>query len=187
MKILDQPFPGTFLIALEGSTDERGRFTRIFNRQEFTQIGADADIDHTADSINPQRLTLRGLHFQKPPHEEQKLVRCIQGSIFDVAVDLRRGSPTEGQIFHTILDQSGTTILLLPRGTAHGFLTLAHDTIVSYHIFSPYHAASASGIAFDDPDLLIPWPEAPLLVGMKDRQWPRFRDLPSSDQPVFEP
>jgi dTDP-4-dehydrorhamnose 3,5-epimerase len=185
MNILAQPFPGAFLIALDSARDDRGEFVRLFDHKAFSKIGADHGVDHTAESINPMTGTLRGLHFQKPPYEEQKLVRCVRGQIFDVAVDLRLGSPTEGRVFHTILESAGRQCLLLPRGIAHGFLTLCDDTIVSYHIFTPYHAPSASGICFDDPDLAIPWPREPSLVSPRDKAWPRFRDVPRAERPVF--
>ena len=97
MKIIDRPFPGAALLELEPLCDVRGSFLRIFDLKFFSYFGDDVLVDYTAESINPHRLTLRGLHFQKPPYEERKLVRCVKGEVFDVAVDLRKDSPTEGK------------------------------------------------------------------------------------------
>ncbi len=186
MKIIDHPFPGAALLELEPFGDERGSFARIFDREFFSQFGDDIIVDHTAESINPHVLTLRGLHFQKPPYGERKLVRCVRGEIFDVAVDLRNGSPTEGHVYHINLAENDALALFLPKGIAHGFLTLTENSIVSYHLFDPYHAPSASGIRYDDPDLSIAWPGVPRLINERDRNWPFFKDLSSDERSRFQ-
>ena len=186
MNIIERPFPGAALIALDRAQDERGSFTRLFDQSFFRSEGIDAAIDHSAESINPHRHTLRGLHYQKPPHDEQKLIRCSKGSIYDVAVDIRRGSPTEGRSYTITLTEQDAIALLLPKGVAHGFLTLEEDCRVLYHLFQPYHAASASGLRFDDPDLSIPWPAKPRVINERDQNFPYLRDIQKSERAVFE-
>ena len=185
MTILNRPFPGAALIACAINHDERGSFTRLFDRSLFEHEGWSTALDHSAESFNPQPYTLRGLHFQSPPYEEQKLIRCVAGSIYDVAVDLRIGSPTEGRIFSITLSGTEPQMLMLPQGIAHGFLTLEPDTRVLYHLFQPYRAEHAQGIRFDDPELAIPWPEKARLIGARDLTWPSLRDLPSSLRRVY--
>ena len=186
MKIIDHPFPGAALLELDPFGDERGSFVRIFDRKFFSQFGDDIKVDHAAESINPYKFTLRGLHFQNPPYEERKLVRCVRGEIFDVVVDLRNGSPTEGLVYHINLAENDALALFLPKGIAHGFLTLTENSIVSYHLFDPYHAPSASGIRYDDPDLSIAWPSVPRLINERDRNWPFFKDLSSDERSRFQ-
>ena len=186
MKIIDRPFPGAALLELEPFGDERGSFVRIFDQKIFSYLGDDISVDHTAESINPQRLTLRGLHFQRPPYGERKLVRCVKGEIFDIAVDIRKGSPTEGKHYHISLKENDALILFLPKGIAHGFLTLTENSVVSYHLFDPYHAPSASGIRYDDPDLSISWPGVPRLINERDQNWPFLKDLSSEERSRFQ-
>ncbi|MFM8606729.1 MAG: dTDP-4-dehydrorhamnose 3,5-epimerase family protein [Hyphomicrobiales bacterium] len=185
MKIVATPFPQTALIALEPKGDERGFFLRSFDREFFSILEMPVDIDHTAESINPNAYTLRGLHFQKPPYTEQKLIRCLKGKIFEVAVDLRRGSPTEGRAYHITLSEEDDHALFLPKGIAHGFLTLQKDSVVSYHLFDPYHAEAAFGIRYDDEALDIPWPHKPHLINERDRAWPLLKDLKPEERPSF--
>ena len=185
MKILATPFPLAALITLETKKDERGSFTRIFDDAFFTAHNLPTHIDHTAESINLHPFTLRGLHFQKPPFSEQKLIRCIKGKIFDVAVDLRRGSPTEGKAYQIILTEEDNCALFLPKGIAHGFLTLTEQCVVSYHLFDPYHAGSSSGIHYDDQTLNIPWPHQPLVINERDRTWPFVKDLNDDERLQF--
>lgn len=185
MKILDRPFPGAALFELPTNRDERGSFARLFDRAMFEHEGWSTQLDHSAESFNPVPHTLRGLHFQRPPFEEQKLIRCVAGTIVDVAVDLRLGSPTEGQYFAVTLSATEPHALLLPKGVAHGFLTRDVDTRVLYHLFQPYRADHACGIRFDDPQLAIPWPVPPQIIGERDRSWTSLRDLPSSYRTVF--
>jgi len=186
MKIIDRPFPGAALLELEPLGDERGSFMRLFDQEFFLQFGGDVAVDHSAESINPHRLTLRGLHFQKPPHEERKLVRCVKGEIFDVAVDLRKGSPTEGKHYRISLKEDDALALFLPKGVAHGFLTLTENSIVSYHLFDPYQASAASGIRYDDPDLAITWPGVPQLINERDQNWPRLKDLSDHERSLYQ-
>lgn len=182
MKIINRPFPGAALIALEPIGDDRGTFTRIFDKTILAQEAPDLSVDHTAESFNPNAFTLRGLHFQKPPYEERKLIRCIKGRIFDVAVDLREDSPTEGEIFHIILTEDDDYALFLPKGVAHGFLTLTNNSCVSYHLFDPYHSPAATGIRYDDIELAIPWPKQPQIMNDRDRHWPLLKDLPRHER-----
>lgn len=185
MKIVATPFPQAALIALEPKGDERGLFQRSFDREFFSTHKLPVFIDHTAESINPLAYTLRGLHFQKPPFSEQKLIRCLKGKIFDVAIDLRHGSPTEGRAYHITLTGEDDHALFLPKGIAHGFLTLQKDSVVSYHLFDPYHAEAAFGIRYDDEALNIPWPHKPDLINERDRNWPLLKDIKHEERPAF--
>ena len=185
MKIVTTPFPDAALIVLEQRGDKRGSFLRIFDQEFFSRHKMPVHIDHTAESINPFAYTLRGLHFQKPPYAERKLIRCVKGKIFDVAVDLRHGSPTEGRAYHITLSEEDDHALLLPKGIAHGFLTLVNDSVVSYHLFDPYRAEAAFGIRYDDEALDIQWPHVPHLINERDRAWPLLKDIKHEERHTF--
>ena len=123
-------------------------------------------------SENPRRHTLRGLHYQAPPAEEAKLVRCLRGAAHDVALDLRAGSPTYGRCFATVLSAEARNAVFIPRGCAHGFLTLVDDTVLEYMIDTPYAPDLARGLRWDDPAFGIAWPATPAVISPKDRAWP---------------
>lgn len=154
--------------------DARGSFTRTFCAEAFVSTGFRPL--QTSLSHNHRRHTLRGLHFQSAPHEEVKLVRCLAGAIFDVAVDLRPGSPARFRHVAMELSAARANAMLIPRGFAHGFLTLTDDAVVEYMIDTPFVPAAASGLRFDDPALAIPWPALPAVIAERDRSWPLLRD-----------
>jgi dTDP-4-dehydrorhamnose 3,5-epimerase len=166
---------GMWLVEIEPYSDERGHFARTWCRREFEAHGLDTDLAQASLSFNRARGTIRGLHFQRPPHGEVKLVRCTRGAIFDVALDLRPRSPTRGEWQSFELSAANAAALYVPKGFAHGFQTLAPDTEVLYQI-SEFHAPqAASGVRFDDPEFAIEWPLPVASISARDRAWPDYR------------
>ena len=185
MRISPTALAGVFLIEPVPAHDERGLFARVFCTEIFAAHDLVDRFEQNSVSYNHRSGTLRGLHYQRTPHAETKLVRCTAGAIFDVAVDLRRHSPTFGRHVSQELSAENRAMLYIPEGFAHGFLTLADATEVFYEISPAFEQSAAAGIRFDDPDLAIPWPSAPALVGEKDRALPSFKEfVHDADQPV---
>lgn len=159
--------------------DERGFFSETFNRRRF----ADAGLPHAfvQDNLSSSRTrgTLRGLHFQKAPQAQTKLVSVLAGAVLDVAVDLRRTSPTFGQHVMVELSRANRLQMLIPKGFAHGFLTLVADTEVLYKVDAYYAPDLDRGVRYDDPDLAIPWPEDPgvVVTSEKDLRQPSLAEL----------
>jgi dTDP-4-dehydrorhamnose 3,5-epimerase len=149
---------GVVVVECEPATDERGSFSRTYSRDEFAAYGIDFSPVQISRSTNPRRGTMRGLHFQAPPRPEAKLVTCTRGSAFDVAVDLREGSPTYGRWTAVeLLGETGPGVYI-PAGCAHGFQTLEDDTELLYLISEAYEPGLQRGIRWDDPTLAIEWP-----------------------------
>ena len=168
------PLGGSHLVDPEPFQDERGWFARVFCAEEFRAVApplAWVQINH---SFTRRALTLRGLHFQRPPHQETKLVRCVAGAVWDVIVDLRRGSPTFLKWFGAELSAANRTMLLVPPGFAHGFQTLAADTEIIYHHSHPDTPDAEGGLRYDDPRLGIAWPAAPACLSARDAAHPRL-------------
>lgn len=173
---VETSLPGAWLLEPERVEDERGYFARTYSRQEFAARGLDPEIAQCSVSWNRRRGTLRGLHFQAAPHEETKLVRCTRGSVWDAIVDLRPGSPTLERHFAAVLSAERGNSLYVPKGFAHGFITLEDATEVSYQISAPYAPESARGYRWDDPAFAIPWPEPPAVISARDRALPLYDD-----------
>lgn len=163
------------MVRQERREDERGFFARTFCREEFRRQGIAFDVAQCNTSWNRTRGTLRGMHYQKPPHSEAKLVACTRGRLYDVALDLRPGSPTFLKHVGQILDPHDGVMFYLPEGVAHGFITLADDTEVAYWMSVPYHAASSAGVRHDDPLFGIAWPEPVREIAERDRTYPDFK------------
>jgi len=174
MKLVATDIPGAFVIELERVDDERGSFARIYDERALAERGLDARIAQSSLSWNTARGTLRGLHYQEAPHAEAKTVRVVRGAIFDVAVDLRAGSPTRGTWVGFELSADNGRALHMPAGCAHGFVTLADATLVLYNISVPYVPAANRGVRWDDPKLAIAWPIAPTVISARDRELPLF-------------
>jgi len=168
------PLAGAFLIELAPIGDERGFFARAWCRRELEEKGLETAIAQMNLSHNQSRGTLRGLHFQAPPHEEVKVVRVVRGEIWDVIVDLRPDSPTHLRHAAVILSAENRHALYVPRGVAHGFLTLADETEILYQISEFYKPEAARGYRFDDPTFAIPWPEPPTVISERDRTLPFY-------------
>jgi len=173
------PLAGAFLIEPERIGDERGFFARTWCRREFEARGLSTEIVQCNVSFNPKKGTLRGMHYQAPPHEEVKIVRCTMGSVYDVIVDLRPDSPTRRKWVGLELTGENRRMLYVPKGFAHGFLTLVDNAEVFYQISEFYHPESARGVRWDDPALGIRWPQAPQVMSERDRSYADFRDTPS--------
>jgi len=175
MKILETPVKGAFLIEPEKMTDDRGYFMRAFCARELQEAGINMPVVQANLAGSRHRGTLRGMHYQTEPHEEGKLVRCIKGSIFDVALDIRTGSGSYGQWYGAELTSSNHNMLYLPPGCAHGYLTLEDNTEVYYLVSEYYSPGAEQGIRWNDPGFSIDWPiKNNLVMSDKDQAWPDF-------------
>lgn len=172
MKFQPEDIPGLVSIELQPFRDERGAFARVFCEREFAAAGLPVRFEQVNLSVNPHRGTLRGAHFQLPPHSEGKLMRAQRGRIFDVAIDLRPESPAFGRWFGKVLDAASGSMLYVPEGCAHAFLTLEPDTEVLYMATRSYVPGAERGIRFDDPAFSVTWPVVPEVVSAKDAGWP---------------
>ncbi len=174
MKFRHTRIPGVIRIDLEPQADERGSFARTYCEATFRQHGLEPVGIQCSISVNAKRGTLRGLHYQAPPAAEAKLVRCVRGRLFDVAVDLRPDSPAFRQWLGLELDAEAGEALYIPRGCAHGFLTLADDTAVYYQMGTEYAPEFARGVRWNDPAFGISWPFEPLHISERDASFPDF-------------
>jgi dTDP-4-dehydrorhamnose 3,5-epimerase len=165
---------GAHTLDLEPAFDDRGFFARTWCRQELAQQGLSVEIAQESISFNRKKGTLRGLHFQRPPHEEVKIVRCIRGAILDVIVDLRPQSTTYLRSQSFELSAENLRALYVPKGCAHGFQTLIDETEVHYQISSFYDPTAAAGHRFDDPAFAIVWPLPVSVISERDLLWPMF-------------
>ena len=162
------------LIELDKREDQRGYFARIFCEQEFGDAGLETRYVQANTSSNPKAGTLRGMHYQNPPHAEVKVIRCTRGAIFDAIIDLRRSSPSFGQWQGFELDARAGTMLYVPTGFAHGYQTLTDDTEVGYLVSHPYTPGAEQGIRHDDPAFAITWPRPVSVISEKDASWPAY-------------
>lgn len=172
MKFTPVSIEGAFIVELEPLGDDRGFFARSFCQEEFKRQGIDPLVAQCNISFNQQRGTLRGLHYQVKPHEEAKLVRCTQGAIWDVIVDLRENSPTRYRWFAAELTAPNRRALYVPRGLAHGFQTLSDNSEVFYQMSEFYHPESARGVRWDDPVIGITWPVDNPVLSPRDKSYP---------------
>lgn len=170
----ETPLRGAFVLAIEPIADERGFFARAFCAAEMDAQGLCARLAQCNVSFNRHRGTLRGLHFQRPPHAEVKLVRCTAGRIYDVIVDLRGDSPTFARHFAVELSASNHKAVYVPEGFAHGFQSLEDDTEVFYQMSQPFAAEAAGGVRWNDPAFAIRWPLDPTVISERDRSYPDF-------------
>ena len=166
---------GVYLLQPERITDERGFFARVWCQSEFTEQGIDTRIVQCNLSFNPHKGTLRGMHYQRAPHEETKIVRCTMGAVFDVALDLRRDSSTFKQWVGAPLTAENREMLVIPPGCAHGFLTLAPNTEVSYQMSAYYAPTHGAGVRWNDPAFGIRWPGDVTKIADRDRDYPDFQ------------
>jgi dTDP-4-dehydrorhamnose 3,5-epimerase len=172
MEFTETKLLGAFLIAMKKIEDDRGFFARGWCRDEFSKHGLNPDMVQLNVGFNHKKGTLRGLHYQDPPHQEAKFVRCTRGAIFDVIVDLRPGSPTRGQWLGAELTPENALMLYAPEGFAHGYQTLADETEM-YYLTSGYYAASAAhGVRYNEPAFGISWPLPIAAISDADRAWP---------------
>lgn len=159
--------------------DSRGYFSEVFRRAWFRENVSDVEFVQDNESLSAQAGTVRGLHFQTPPSAQGKLVRCTQGRLLDVAVDIRTGSPTFGQWAAVELSPENGEQLWIPAGFAHGFMTLVDDTVISYKVTAPYSSAHDRGVKWDDPAIGTEWPGANgIVLSDKDAKQPLLSELP---------
>lgn len=166
--------PGALLIEPTPHRDARGSFARTYCAEEFAGAGLPAEFVQISQSENPARGTLRGMHWQAAPDAEGKVVRCLAGAIYDVALDLRQGTAGFGRWQAFELNAENGHAVYLPPGVAHGFLTLAEGVQVSYMTTVAYAPESARGLRWNDPAFAISWPFEPLVISPKDAGWPDF-------------
>ncbi len=181
LTVEETAIPAVKVITPKRFGDARGFFSEVYSRRAFEAAGLHLDFVQDNHSLSGPMGTIRGLHFQSPPFAQDKLIRVVRGRILDVAVDLRRSSPTYGQHVAVELSAENWRQLLVPVGFAHGFCTLEPDTEVVYKVTAYYAPAHDHGVAWDDPALGIAWPVAPdeALLSDKDARQPRLADLPT--------
>jgi dTDP-4-dehydrorhamnose 3,5-epimerase len=175
------PVPGPVLVTPRRFGDHRGFFLETYSARDFAALGIPDAFVQDNHSLSVQPGTIRGMHFQLPPHAQAKLVRVLRGAILDIAVDIRRSSPSFGRHVAVELTAENAQQLFIPAGFAHGFCTLTPDTEVAYKVTDLYAPECDRGIAWNDPDLALPWPfdAAAVQLSDKDRRAPRLRDLPT--------
>lgn len=176
MKFTETPLSGAYLIDAELVRDERGFFCRTYCDDEFAEAGLNTEWPQENLSHNAARHTLRGMHFNRGGCAEEKIVQVTSGAVFDVIVDIRMGSETRFEWFGIELTASNRRVLFVPRGFAHGFLTLTQNTDVRYRISRRYEQAAATGVRWDDPLLRIDWPATPQVINDRDATYHDISD-----------
>lgn len=175
MKLEAAALAGVFLARLEPVPDARGFYARSFCADEFRAAGLDPRVAQAGLSHTLRRGTLRGLHFQETPYAEAKLVRCVRGEVYDVALDLRPRSPSFGKWMAVELTARNRDALYLPEGVAHGFQALADDVELYYQMSMPYHPEAARGVRWNDPAFGIAWPIADPILSERDASYADFQ------------
>ena len=170
---------GAWIVEPERREDPRGFFARTWCRREFGEHGLETNLEQCNTSWNETRGTLRGLHFQAPPHAEAKLVRCTRGSLVDVVLDLRPQSPTYLKHDSVTLSWQNRLALYIPKGCAHGFQALEDGTEVYYQMSAAYSESASRGLRWDDPAFDIAWPITPPILSPRDAAWPDFQGVSS--------
>jgi len=172
MKFVEAPLAGAYVIELEPILDERGLFVRTFCQKDFTKIGFHKQIVQINHSVTRQKGVIRGLHYQLPPICETKIIRCVQGKVFDVMVDLRAGAPSFMQWHGVKLSKDNMRMVYIPEGFAHGFQTLTDNVELIYHHSAFYNSEYEHGLRFDDPAMAIKWPLPVGSISPKDQSSP---------------
>jgi len=174
MQYIETKLSGAFEIRIEPFHDERGLFARTWCQKEFDSRGLDSRLVQCSISFNTRKGTLRGMHYQASPFAETKLVRVTQGAIFDVILDLRPESPTFKRWAGILLTAELRNMAYVPKGCAHGFLTMEPETEVFYQMSEVYNAESARGVRWNDPAFAIEWPGRLVVISERDRTYPDF-------------
>jgi dTDP-4-dehydrorhamnose 3,5-epimerase len=175
MKFVETALKGVFEIEVEPKSDERGFFARVWCQSEFEKNELNPKVAQCSVSFNHRRGTLRGIHYQAAPHSEAKLVRCIRGAVYDVAVDLRRDSPTFKRWVSVILSADNRKALYIPEGCGHGFLTLEDNTEVLYQMSEFYVPEAGRGVRWNDAAFDVRWPDEVRVICERDRTYPDFQ------------
>ena len=183
MQKQDLSLPGLCLLIPRRHIDDRGSLSVLEDAETFSAYGLPRMVQENLSSSH-RAGTLRGLHFQRPPVAQAKLLRVLRGALLDVVLDIRHGTPTYGKFECIHLKAGDGTMLYIPEGLAHGFITLMDNTEVSYKLTRPYAPQHEGGVAFNDPDLKIDWlyPPERIIMSDRDKQWPKLSELP----PIFE-
>lgn len=163
---------GLYVIEPELKEDERGYFARTFCKEEFAKMGCDFEIAQTNRSMTFKKGMIRGMHFQKEPKAEDKIIQCLKGKIFDVAIDLRPKSPTYGQWMAKELSEENKKMFLIPKGFAHGFQTLTDNCETQYYMSEFYSPEYAAGVRWNDPAFNVTWPIENPELSERDKNWP---------------
>jgi dTDP-4-dehydrorhamnose 3,5-epimerase len=185
MNVISLAIPEVKILTPRRFGDERGFFAETYNARALAAHGISGDFIQDNQSFSRPKGVVRGLHFQRPPHDQDKLLRVVRGRIIDVAVDIRHGSPSFGQAVAVELSADDSASIFVPRGFAHGFMTLEADTEVFYKVTHAYVPEAEGGIHWRDPDLAIAWPldriggDAGVTITARDQAFCRLRDLPS--------
>ncbi len=172
MKFEKTKLSGVYIVHFEPKSDDRGYFVRTFCQKEFAKAGIQFSIVQTNLSLTHTRGTIRGMHYQKKPFAEDKLVQCTRGAIYDVALDIQNHSKTFGQCVGVELSQNNNTALFIPKGYAHGFQTIEPEAEVEYFMSEYYSAQHATGVRWNDPLFKITWPLPISFASKKDSRWP---------------
>jgi dTDP-4-dehydrorhamnose 3,5-epimerase len=175
MHVADTSIAGVYLVTPAALVDERGHFARQWDEELFQRYGLTTRFPQCNSSFSAAAGTLRGLHYQAPPHGEAKYLRCISGRLFDVVLDVRPGSPSFGRWLGTELSAASRQWIYVPEGVAHGFLTLEDNTEVIYPVSTAYEPLAERGIRWNDPAFGIQWPIEPMRMSDKDARWADFR------------
>src|SRR3989344_36961 len=176
MKFTATNIPDVFVVDIEYTEDERGFFARTWDEKLCADMGMrPSHMVQSSTSLNHNRGTIRGMHFQKSPHAEAKLVRCTKGAIYDVVLDLRDDSPTYTKWVAVELTADNRRALYIPEGCAHGFQTLEDETEILYMMSAYYTPGAEGGARYDDPTFAIRWPHEPTLISDRDRTWPDWK------------
>lgn len=175
MKITKTKIDGVYVIEPEPREDSRGYFARVFAKEELKKEGIDFSIIHINRSLTKDKGVIRGMHYQIIPMQEDKIVQCLDGKIFDVVLDIRRSSKTFGQWVGQILDPQNKKMFLTPKGCAHGFQTLEENSLVEYFASQVFSPQNERGIRYNDPFFNVDWPIKDVLVSDKDGKWPNFK------------
>lgn len=174
MNFTETNLKGAYIIDIRRIEDERGFFARGFCQNEFKTFNLNPNMVQLNIAFNHRRGTLRGMHFQKAPWEEAKLIRCTKGAIYDVIIDLRQDSPTHGEWIGAELTEENRRMLYAPEGFAHGYQTLEDNTEIYYQTSQFYAPESATGVRFDDPVFTVRWPLSVEVISNQDRNWPSY-------------
>lgn len=180
MNVIETPIEGLLIIEPRVFHDARGYFVETYNEQRYREAGVDAAFVQDNQSCSTYGV-VRGLHFQKPPYTQAKLVSCTKGRVLDVAVDLRKESPTYGKWYAVELSEENHRQFYIPRGFAHGFSVLSEQAVFTYKCDNLYHPEAEGGLLLSDPDVAIEWqvPEEMRVISEKDTKHPLFKDLVS--------
>ena len=176
MKFSKTELSGAYVIEIEKIEDQRGFFSRVWDKNEFKKQGLSSELIQCSVSFNKNKGTLRGMHYQISPSEEIKIVRCTQGKIFDVIIDLRKDSKTYKKWIGIELSQDNYKMLYIPKGFAHGFLTLDENTEIFYQMSNEYNKETAQGIRWNDPTFSINWPSKITIMSERDMNFELYQD-----------